>query len=445
VRSVLDVRFARSGDADIAYAVIGDGDIPLVWTKGAVSHIETNWSFPPLRRYCEALGEFTRLIVFDKRGMGMSSRVPGGAPLEVRMDDIGAVMDAEGIERAALMGESEGGPLSMLFAAAHPERTTHLILQGAEVRERRSADWPWGEGDDAEFEESLSTVGETWGRVTQAANVLFGENLGDTAWINEYLGRLQRNACTPRDWEAFARMAFEIDVRSMVSSIRVPTLVLHCGGDQVCHVENGRFLARNIPGARYIERPGTEHLPWLKPEGVLADIREFLTGGREPAESDRVLATVLFTDLVGSTALAAGMGDQQWRSLLETHHVSTRSEIARHRGIEVGSSGDGFVARFDGPARAIRCAQAIIAAARGHGLEVRAGVHTGEIELVGDDIAGIAVHIGARIGAMAGAGEVLVSGAVRDIVAGSGLGFVDRGEHPLRGVPGTWRVFALEG
>ncbi len=444
MRHVLDVRFARSGDADIAYAVVGNGDIPLVWTKGAVSHLETNWSFPPLRRYCEALGEFTRLVLFGKRGMGMSSRVPGGAPLEVRMDDIRAVMDAEGIEQAALMGESEGGPLSMLFAAAHPERTSHLILQGAEVRERRSPDWPWGEADDAEFEEYMATVPERWGRVSSAATVLFGDELGDTAWINDYLSRLQRNACTPRDWEAFARMAFEIDVRSMVPSIRVPTLVLHCEGDKVCHVENARFLARNIPGATYVERPGTEHLPWLVPDGVLADIREFLIGEREPAASDRVLATVLFTDLVGSTGLAAGLGDQKWRSLLETHHEAARSEIVRHRGIEVGSSGDGFVARFDGPARAIRCAQAIISASRSHGLEVRAGVHTGEIELVGDDIAGIAVHIGARIGAMASGGEVLVSGAVRDIVAGSGLGFTDRGEHALRGVPGVWRVFALD-
>jgi class 3 adenylate cyclase len=445
VRRVLDVRFARSGDADIAYAVIGDGDIPLVWTQGAVSHLETSWSFPPFRRYCESLGEFTRLILFDKRGMGMSSRVAGGAPLEVRMDDIRAVMDAEGIGRAALMGESEGGPLSMLFAAAHPERTSHLILQGAEVRERRSADWPWGEADDVEFEEYMAIVPENWGRDSQAAAALFGDDLGDTAWINQFLSRLQRNACTPRDWEAFARMAFEIDVRSMVSSIRVPTLVLHCEGDQVCHVENARFLARNVPGATYVERPGTEHLPWLSPDGVLADIREFLTGARQPAESDRVLATVLFTDLVGSTTRAAEMGDETWRSLLETHHASARSEIGHHHGIEVGSSGDGFVARFDGPARAIRCAQAIVAGARSHGLEVRAGVHTGEIELVGTDIAGIAVHIGARIGAMAGPGEVLVSGAVRDIVAGSGLGFADRGEHPLRGVPGTWRVFALEG
>ena len=236
-------------------------------------------------------------------------------------------------------------------------------------------------------------------------------------------------------------MAFDIDVRSVASTIRVPTLVLHCAGDKVCHVENARFLARSIEGARYIERPGTEHVPWLNPDGVLADIREFLTGEREREEPDRLLTSILFTDVVGSTDLASRLGDEHWRSLLETHHRSARSEISRHRGLEVASAGDGFVARFDGPARAIRCAHAIVDAAASHGLEVRAGVHTGEVELIGDDIAGIAVHIGARIASLAGPGEILVSGAVRDIVAGSGLTFTDHGMHDLRGVPGQWQVY----
>ena len=441
---MLDVRYARSDDVDIAYAVVGGDGPTLVWTQGAYSHLESLWAFPPYRRFCEAIGEFARLIVFDKRGMGMSSRVPGGTPLEVRMDDIRAILDAEGIERTALLGESEGGPLSMLFAAAHPERTTHLILQGAEVRERVDESWPWGEGTQEEFEAAMGTVRERWGRTSGGATWLFGDDVGETRWIDDHLARIQRNAATPGDWEAFARMAFDIDVRDMVASIRVPTLVLHCAGDKVCHVENGRFLARTIPGAIYVERPGTEHIPWMRPEGVIADIREFLTGSRESAAADRMLATVLFTDLVGSTALAARLGDEHWRSLLETHHRSTREAIAHHRGVEVASAGDGFLARFDGPARAVRCAGAIIDEARRAGLGVRAGVHTGEVEVLGDDIAGIAVHIGARIGGMAAEGEVLVSGSVRDIVAGSGLSFADRGEHTLKGVPGTWRVYALE-
>jgi class 3 adenylate cyclase len=438
------IRYAPSGDVDIAYQVVGDGDVPLVWTFGAFSHLDTMWAFPPFRQFCESLGEFTKLIIFDKRGMGMSSRTPAGTPLEVRMDDIRAVMDAEGIERAALMGESEGGPLSMLFASAHPERTTHLILQGAEVRERRDEDWPWGEADETEFEAFMASAPQRWGQISKAATFLFGDDLQETEWINEFIGRLQRNACTPGDWVMFARMAFEIDVRSIVSSIRVPTLILHAVGDRVCHVENGRFLSRSIPGSTYIERSGSEHLPWLAPRNVLSDIRQFLTGEREQIAPDRVLATVLFTDVVGSTDLASRLGDQQWRALLETHHAATRAEIVRHRGVEVGSAGDGFLARFDGPARAIRCAQATIDSARQHGLDVRAGVHTGEIELIGDDIAGIAVHIGARIGGMADSGEVLVSGAVRDIVSGSGLRFVDRGEHELRGIPDRWRVYQLE-
>lgn len=442
---MLDVHFAASGDADIAYTVIGDGGVPLVWAMGANTHLETNWSFPPFRRYCEVLAEFTRLIVFDKGGMGMSSRTVGQIPFESRMDDIRAVLDAEGIERAALMGESEGGPMSILFAAAHPERVSHLVLQGAEVRERRDAEWPWGEVTDDEFEEALVRACETWGRSSVAAAIVFGDDIGDDpTWINEWFSRLARNSGTPREWAGFARTAFEIDVRHIVPSVRVPTLVLHSVGDQVCHVENGRFLARTIPGARYVERPGSAHCPWLEPTAVISDIREFLSGEREPVEPERVLATVLFTDVVGSTERAMAMGDAAWRALLETHHVAVRAALARHRGIEVASAGDGFLARFDGPARAIRCAKAIIDEAAEVGLDVRAGVHTGEVEIIGDDIAGIGVHIGARIGALAGGGEILVSGAVRDIVAGSGLTFRDRGEQQLKGVDGMWRVFSVD-
>ena len=436
---VLEVRFARSGEVDVAYFVIGSGPLPLVWVMGAYQHLEMAWSFPPFRRFCELLGEFTQLIVFDKRGMGMSSRVAGDTPFETRMDDISAVLDAEGIERAALLGESEGGPLAMLFAAAHPERVTHLVLQGAEVRTRRSDEWPWGDLDDATFARRTELRIQGWGQPAEAAGRLFGEQAAGQRWLNEWIARLQRNAATPREYAGFARTAFETDARNVACSVRVPTLVLHCTGDHVCHVENGRYLAQAIPGAHYVERPGSEHLPWLNPNAVIPDIREFLTGQRESVEPDRVLATVLFTDVVGSTARASAMGDEQWRSLLQTHHVAVRDAFARFRGQEVSVEGDGFLARFDGPARAIRCARAIIDDARGIGLQVRAGVHTGEVEVIGDDVVGIALHIGARIGALAQGEQILVSGAVRDIVAGSGLSFADAGDHQLRGVPGTWR------
>ena len=440
---VSEVRFARSGDVDVAYRVVGTGPSDLVYVQGAYTHLEVGWELPQYRRYCERLAEFTRLVLFDKRGMGMSDRVPGATTLEVRMDDIRAIMDAVGSEHAAIMGESEGGPLAMLFAAAHPERTTALVLQGAEVRERRDDDWPWGEGAEAELEEYLAALPETWGKGLGFQRLL--PSAGDVEWGREWLGRLQRHAATPAAWGAFARMAFEIDVRHIVPAVSVPTLIVHAVEDQVCHVENARFLARTIPGARYVELPGGDHVPWFDPEPTLAEIREFLTGRREAASRDRVLATVLFTDLVGSTERAAELGDRRWRDLLEQHHATIRRELDRYDGRELDTAGDGFFATFDGPARAIRCAGAIVAAVRPLGLRVRAGLHTGEVELVDGKVAGIAVNIGARVAARAEPGEVLVSGTVRDLVAGSGLEFEDRGTAPLKGIPGEWRLFAVAG
>ena len=440
-----EIRFARGDDADIAYTITGDGEIPLVYTMGFVSHLDVNWSFPPLRRFFESLGEFSKLIVYDKRGMGMSSRASRGTPLEVRMDDIRAVLDHAGIDRAAMLGESEGGPLAMLFAAAHPERTSHLILQGSWVRQRSDDDWAWGEADDATFEKHLEQVPDRWAEMPELwAYALFGRELHDPMWLNRYLLRVSINACAPRDVVEWMRVAREIDMREVAPTVRTPTLVLHCTGDELVDVENGRWLAEHIPGARYVERTGSGHAAWLRSESVIPDIREFLTGERVQSVTERVLATVLFTDLVGSTDRAARMGDAAWRGLLETHHASARREIAVHRGIEVGSAGDGFLARFDGPGRAIRCAEAIIDEAARHGLEVRAGVHTGEVELVGDDIAGLSVHIGARIAGMAGPGQILASGSVRDISAGSGVSFVDLGDRELRGVPGSWRIYRVD-
>lgn len=438
---MLNIQFARSEEVNIAYHTVGDGPVDLVYVQGAWSHLEVDWELPAFRRFCELLGDFARVILFDKRGMGMSDRVPGATPLDVRMDDIRAVMDATGSVSAALLGASEGGPLSLLFAATYPERTNALILNGAEVRERKDEDWPWGEATPEEFEASMATLHDRWGRSGRFMEY-FAPSQEQTPWMSDWSVRLQRNANTPAGTEAFMRMAFDIDVRDIVNTIRVPTLVLHAEGDLICHVENGRFLAREIPNARYLELPGADHAPWFRPEQVIDEIREFLTGHRVPVVPDRILATVMFTDIVGSTTRASELGDQHWRELLETHNVVVRAELQRFRGIEVSTAGDGFLATFDGPARAIQCAREIGLQLLDVGLEVRAGIHTGEVERIGEDVAGIAVHIGARVAGMAGPGEILVSGTVHDLVAGSGLVFEDRGTHELRGVPGTWRVFA---
>jgi len=388
------------------------------------------WELPAFRRFCEQLASFTRLIWFDKRGMGLSDRVAAGT-LEERMDDVRAVMDAAGSGRAVLLGESEGGPLSMLFAAAHPERAAGLILCGAEVKERTDEDWPWGEDTAGEFEQAMASLPDRWGG-GQAIGYIAPSLAGD-AQAREWLGRVQMNAATPGAAETFMRMAFDIDVRDVAPAIRVPALVIHRVDDQVCHVENARFLARRIPGATYVELPGADHAPWVGGDEIVAEIREFVTGVREPAEPDRVLATVLFTDIVASTEHARQLGDRLWRDLVSEHHDLIRRELARFRGREIDTAGDGFLAAFDGPARALRAAQSIVRAVRPLGIQVRAGVHTGECEILDDKLVGVAVHVGARVAAAAGPSEVLATGTVRDLVAGSGIEFADRGMRPLKG------------
>ena len=314
---------------------------------------------------------------------------------------------------------------------------------GSEVRERRDADWPWGEATEAEFEASMETLPERWGKSGRFIEYL-APSQENTPWLADWAARLARNANTPAGAEAFMRMAFDIDIRDILPAVRVPTLILHTEADRVCHVENARYQSRVIPNARYVEMPGADHVPWFEPDRTIEEIREFMTGRRVPATPDRVLMTVLFTDIVGSTDRAIEMGDHRWRDLLEAHGDEVRTQLQRFRGTEVNTAGDGFLATFDGPARAIQCGKEIGRVLRQLGLDVRAGVHTGEVERIGDDIAGIAVHIGARISGLAGPGEVLVSGTVRDLVAGSGLGFTDRGTHQLRGIPDEWRVFAAE-
>jgi class 3 adenylate cyclase len=440
--SAPQVRYASGSGVEIAYQVLGEGPRDLVWVAGATTHLHVLWEHPGYRHFCEQLASLSRLILFDKRGMGLSERTRVGT-LEERMDDVRAVMDAAGSERGALMGVSEGGPMSILFAATYPERTQALLLIGAEVKEETTDDWPWGDWTREEFKRAIGEVGTRWGKGL-AAPLLFADD-PDPEAMQRWLGRLQTGSMTPRDAEAFMRMTFEIDVRDVVSSIHVPTLIVHRSGDTVCHVEHARFLAANVPGARYVELPGRVHVPWSSVGGdeILAEIREFLTGVREAPEPDRVLATVLFTDIVGSTERATELGDRRWHELLDAHHSAVRRQLERFRGREIDTAGDGFLASFDGPARAIRCGGAAIDAVRELGLDIRAGVHTGECEVAGDKLAGIAVHIGARVAAQARAGEVLVSSTVHDLVAGSGLEFEDRGSAELKGVPGEWRLYAL--
>ena len=436
------IRYAANGDIHLAYCTVGDGPLDLVLVHGSLTNLEVLWDIPEYRGYCERLASFARVICFDKRGMGLSDRVRAGT-LEERMDDVRAIMDAAGSETAVLKGVSEGGPLSMLFAATYPERTQALVLCGAEVKEETTDDWPWGEATREEFEEymTIENIVERWGKGGVLAYVAPGKR--DDERLRQLFGRLQVQSASPHDAVAFMRMAFEIDVRHVVSAINTPTLIVHRVDDRVCHVENARWLARSIDGAKYVELPGDTHLPWIDGDDIMDEIREFLTGVREPAEPERVLATVLFTDIVGSTERARELGDRRWRDLLEHHHELVRRDLERFRGREVDTAGDGFLATFDGPARAIRSGRAIVDSVRGLGLEVRAGLHTGEVELAGAAVRGIAVHTGARVASHAGAGEVLVSQTVKDLVAGSGIEFEDRGAHELKGIPGEWRLYAV--
>jgi pimeloyl-ACP methyl ester carboxylesterase len=440
---VTETRYAKNGDIHIAYQVVGDGPIDLVFVAGAITNLDILWENPDYRRFCERLASFTRLILFDKRGMGLSDRVRIGT-LEERMDDVRAVMDAAGSEAAAVMGSSEGGPMSMLFAATYPERTRALILCGAEIKEEITEDWPWGESTRDEFEAylTLDRVLERWGKGLIADQII-PSRAGDDE-LQRWFGRLQTHSASPHDAIASMQMAFAIDVRHVVPSISVPTLIVHRTGDRICSVENGRWLAERVEGARFVELPGEDHPAWARGgDDVTAEVQEFLTGTREPLEPDRVLATVLFTDIVRSTERARELGDRSWRDLLEQHHELVRRELQRFRGREVDTAGDGFFATFDGPARGIRCAKAVVAAVDSLGLDVRAGLHTGEVELAGNAVRGIAVHTGARVASLAGPGEVLVSGTVKDLIAGSGIELVSRGSHQLKGIPGEWTLYSV--
>jgi pimeloyl-ACP methyl ester carboxylesterase len=435
-----ETRYAKSGDVNIAYQVVGDGPFDLVYVPGWISNIELMWDEPNHARLLRRLTSFSRLILFDKRGTGLSDPVPLDRlpTLEQRMDDLRIVMEAAGSKQAAIFGSSEGGLMSVLFAATYPERTRALVAAAIYAKRLWSPDYPWAPTPESRAAE-IESIEQSWGGEMDISTLAPS---ADDAFKQRALAYFRRSA-SPGAAVALLRMNSEIDVRDVLPTIRVPTLVLHRTDDLDVKVEEARWISSQIPGAKYVELPGDEHLIWAGDVDQVADeVEEFLTGTRPVHGADRVLATVLFTDIVRSTERAAELGDRRWRDVLDDHNTIVRRELERFRGREVDTAGDGFFATFDGPARAIRCACSIRDAVRTVGLEVRAGLHTGECERAGDYVRGIAVHTGARVAGQARSGEVLVSGTVKDLVAGSGITFEDRGEHELKGV-GASRLYSV--
>ena len=443
-----ETRYAKTSDGvHIAYQVIGGGPVDLVWVMGWTSNIDAIWEEPNLARFLSKLASFSRLILFDKRGMGLSDRVPDAQlpSLETRMDDVRAVMDAARSERAVVYGVSEGGPMAMLFAATYPERTIALILYGTE------ADYTWSESDNPVLNEGdkyLEYIDRNWGTIEHAREEIRtwgAPSHADDDRLAEWLATYLRRAASPGAAISLARMNREINVSHVLPAIHVPTLLLAKVDDVEFPIARVRWIATQIAGARLLEFPGDAHFFWVEEyDSMLREIEGFIGEFREQeAELERSLATVLFTDIVDSTATAAALGDRRWKEMVEAHHAKVRGQLARYRGLEIDTAGDGFFATFDGPARAIRCAIATIAAVRDLGIQVRAGLHTGEVEQIGDKVGGIAVNIGARVAALAGPSEVVTSQTVKDLVAGSGIVFEDRGEHELKGVPDRWHLYGV--
>ena len=438
-------RYARSGGYSIAYQVVGDGDLDIVYMPGFASNLDVFWEEPRYSRFLQRLASYSRLVLVDRLGTGLSDRLPPGetATLEQRVDDLGAVMDAVGIERANVLGWSEATMPCTLFAATYPERVESLVLYGGMPSILDRDDFPHGvsaEGYDFWIESAL----EIWpdGGLLR----LWAPNYGDDPAARDWFERYQRLSASPGAMHALWTALKDTDVRAILPLVRAPTLLMHRSDDMLIQPGGSRYMAERIPNAKLVEFPGEDHLWWFGDQDAISDeIEEFLTGARHATEPDRVLATVMFTDIVGSTERAAELGDSAWRDLLERHGEVVRRQLDLHRGREVKTTGDGFLATFDGPARAINCAREIASGVKPLGIEIRAGLHTGECEVIGDDVGGIAVHTGARVSALAEPGEVLVSQTVKDLVAGSGIEFEDRGEHELKGVPGDWRLFAATG
>jgi class 3 adenylate cyclase len=428
----------------IAYQVFGEGDLDLVLVPGFVTHVELIWESEPTVHFLEALGSFARVINFDRRGSGLSDPVVDAPTLEERMDDVRAVMDAAGSERAALMGISEGVPMSILFAATHPERVQALVCYGGMARSTEADDYPFAPPVEALVESGSELVLPYWGQ--GALIEVAAPSQADNPDARAFFARMERASASPGMLASLAQMFIDLDVRDVVPTVQLPALVLHRRHDRLVNVRHGRWLAEHLPNTKLVELPGGDHAPWFEGcEQILDEVKEFLTGTHYAPEPDRILATVLFTDIVDSTDTAAQLGDQRWREVLERHRRGVRDALGRHGGREVKTLGDGFLVSFDGPARGIRCAREIVDSSGELGIQVRAGLHTGECELMGDDLGGIAVHIAARVTSLAEPSEVLVSRTVKDLVAGSGIEFADRGAHELKGVPDTWDLHAANG
>ena len=434
-------RYARNGDVHIAFQTFGEGPVDLLFVPQAVSAFELMWENPGVARFFARLGAFARVIVFDRRECGMSDRLGGPTTLEEQMDDVVAVLDAAGAERAAIYAMLEGGPMAMLFAATHPDRVQALILYATFARTTRAPGYEWAPTAE-ERAARVAMLSDAWGDGSVVD--MLAPNHADDRQLREWVGQLQRFAMSPSTARFMQEFNADTDVRSVLPSIRVPTLVLHREGDRGMDPRHSKFIAGEIPGATLRLLPGEDNFPFLgDSESVIGEIEEFLTGSRATRAADRVLATVLLSDICRSTELAAAMGDGRWRDVLAGHHDDAGRAVAAHQGRVVKSTGDGVLATFDGPARAIRAGKAMVAEAARRGLQLRVGLHTGEIEIMGDDVGGLAVHIAARVMAQAGADEVMTSGTVKDLVVGSGVAFEDRGTHRLRGVPDEWRLWAV--
>ena len=436
-----ETRYVKSGDVHIAYQVVGDGPLDVVFVPGFVSNVEATWDLPARAKFFQRLASFCRLILFDKRGTGLSDRSSQIFTLEQRMSDVQAIMDVVGSQRAALFGVSEGGPMSILFAATYPQRTAALILYGTYAKRSWAPDYPFGWTEDR-FNAYFENVEKHWGTSRGVDINLWAPSIANDQHLVDRMAAYFRSAASPGAARAVMQMNREIDVRHVLPSISVQTLVLHRKDERVISVDHARYVAARIPRAKLVELPGIDHVPFIGDgDAIIDEVEEFLTGSRHAADLDRVVTTVLFTDIVGSTERAGALGDRKWRDLLESYYAVARRQLERFRGREIDTAGDGMFATFDGPARAVRCAQAIGENVKSLGIDIRAGLHTGEVEVIGEKVGGIAVHIGARVAAHAGSGEVLVSSTVKDLVAGSGIRFEDRGTHTLKGVEGEWRLF----